>query len=203
MSTTWSALDFLDEKPIDNVLPVEPTGVTTMELPGSPYLYTLAALAMTFAGFCAIVIVLRQMAGKDLSGFHLVLTRLYLEAGLFSAAFCMLPPLMALCGLAETTVWRVSSAIIATVLLGFGATYSMRRAALTAGPVPRTRWMPIVAVSTLVVVALAGNAAGFPYRPTIGPIAVAATWTLGCGAAVFVLALNAVWTDTVEVETSC
>jgi hypothetical protein len=61
--------------------------------------------------------------------------------------------------------------------------------------------MPFVSVSTLVVITLVSNAAGFPYRPTIGPIAVAATWTLGCGAAVFVLALNAVWTNTVEVET--
>jgi hypothetical protein len=172
-----------------------------MELPGSAYLYTLATLAMTFAGFCAIVIVLRQTAGNYVSGFHLVLTRLFLEAGLFSAAFCMLPPLLALCGLAEITVWRVSSAIIATVLLCFGAIYPMRRAALTAGPVPSARWMPIVTVSTLIVIALLSNAAGFPYRPTIGPVAVAATWTLGCGAMIFVLALNAVWTNAVEVET--
>jgi hypothetical protein len=35
-----------------------------MELPGSAYLYTLATLAMTFAGFCAIVIVLRQTTGN-------------------------------------------------------------------------------------------------------------------------------------------
>ena len=120
-----------------------------MELPGSAYLYTLATLAMTFAGFCAIVIVLRQTAGKDISGFHLVLTRLYLESGLFSAAFCMLPPLLALCGLAETTVWRVSSAIIAAVLICFGATYPRRRAAITAGSLPSTRWIPIVSVSML------------------------------------------------------
>jgi hypothetical protein len=173
-----------------------------MELPGSAYLYTLATLAMTFAGFCAIVIVLRQTTGKRLSGFHLVLTRLYLESGLFSAAFCMLPPLLALCGLTETTVWRVSSAIIATVLVSFGATYPMRRAAITAGALASTRWMPIVCLALLVVVALVGNAVGFPYRPTIGPIAVAATWSLGCGATVFVLALNAVFTDTAEVETN-
>jgi hypothetical protein len=151
-----------------------------MELPGSAYLYTLATLAMTFAGFCAIVIVLRQTAGKGISGFHVVLTRLYLESGLFSAAFCMLPPLLALCGLAETTVWRVSSAIIAAVLTCFGATYPMRRAAIMGGSLPSTRWMPIVSVSMLVV-ALVSNAAGFPYRPTIGPIAVAVTWSLGCG----------------------
>ena len=172
-----------------------------MELLGSAYLYTLATLAMTFSGFCAIVIVLRQTTGQHLSGFHLVLTRLYLEAGLFSAEFCMLAPLLALCGLTEPMVWRVSSAITATVLLCFGTTYPMRRAALTAGPVPRARWIPLASVSTLVVITLVSNAAGFPYRPTIGPIAVAATWTLGCGAAVFVLALNAVWTNTVEVET--
>src|SRR5215469_6854063 len=116
-----------------------------MELPGSAYLYTLATLAMTFAGFCAIAIVLRQTTGKDISGFHIVLTRIYLESGLFSAAFCMLPPLLALCGLSETGVWCVSSAIIVTVLLFYGAIYPMRRAAITAGSLPRARWIPIVA----------------------------------------------------------
>jgi hypothetical protein len=55
--------------------------------------------------------------------------------------------------------------------------------------------MPIVAASSLVVIALISNAAGYPYRPTIGPVALAATWTLGCGSMVFVLALNAVWSD--------
>ena len=47
-----------------------------MELLGSAYLYTLATLAMTFSGFCAIVIVLRQTTGQHISGFHIVLTRL-------------------------------------------------------------------------------------------------------------------------------
>jgi hypothetical protein len=60
------------------------------------YLFALAALAMTFAGFCAIVIVLRQAIGEGLSGFHVLLTSLYLEAGLGTTAFCMLPPLLAL-----------------------------------------------------------------------------------------------------------
>ena len=84
-----------------------------MELPGAVYLYTLATLAMTFAGFCAIVIGLRQTTGKRISGFHIVLTRLYLESGLFAAAFCMLPPLLGVCGQSAPIVWRASSAIIA------------------------------------------------------------------------------------------
>src|SRR5215468_9448482 len=129
-----------------------------MELPGSAYLYTLATLAMTFAGFCAIVIVLRQTIGKEISGFHIVLTRLYLEAGFYAAVFCMLPPLLSVCGLSATTVWRISSAITAVMLLGYGATYRKRRAATVAGPLPRMRWVPIVAVSTVVIIALIGNA---------------------------------------------
>jgi len=48
---------------------------------------------------------------------------------------------------------------------------------------------------------LLGNVAGFPYQPTLGPIAVAATWTLGCGATVFVLALNALWNDPAKLRT--
>ena len=59
-----------------------------MEGAGANYLFALATLAMTFAGFCAIVIVLRQAIGKGLSGFHVLLTSLYLEAGLGTTAFC-------------------------------------------------------------------------------------------------------------------
>ena len=89
-----------------------------MELPGSAYLYTVAALSMTFAGFCAIVIVLRQTVGRELSGFHIVLMRLYIESGLWAAAFAMLAPLLALFGLSHETVWRTSSAIIGVVMIG-------------------------------------------------------------------------------------
>jgi hypothetical protein len=164
-----------------------------MDLPGSAYLYTLAALAMTFAGFCAIVIVLRQTIGKELSGFHVVLMRLYIEAGLWAAAFSMLAPLLALCGLPPATVWRVSSGIIALVMIGYGATYPMRRRRMMPDALPTRRWVAIVIVSVLVIAALLANAAGIPREPGAGPVALAATWTLACGAIVFVLALNAFW----------
>jgi hypothetical protein len=164
-----------------------------MELPGSAYLYTLATLAMTFAGFCAIVIVLRQTAGRELSGFHLVLTRLYLESGLWAAAFALVAPLLAVCGVPEQAALRLGSAIIAAVMLAYGVTYAARRRAMMAEPLPRGRWVPIAAISTLVIAALIGNAIGIPREPAVGAVAVAATRTLACGAIVFVLALNAVW----------
>jgi hypothetical protein len=164
-----------------------------VELPGSTYLFTLAALSTTFAGFCAIVIVLRQTAGQELSGWHLVLTRLYIEAGFWAAAFCMLPPLLALCGLQQATVWRASSAVIALVMIGYGMTYPKRRRAIVKEPLPSRRWLAIVVISTLVIAGLVGNTMGVPYEPGIAPVAVAATWTLACGATIFVVSLDAFW----------
>jgi hypothetical protein len=164
-----------------------------MELPGSAYLYTLATLSMTFAGFCAVVIVLCQTIGKEISGFHVVLMRLYIESGLWAAGFSMLAPLLAACGLSEATVWRAASVVIATVMITYGATYRARRRAMMSEPLPPGRWLPIVAISILVVAALIANALGIPREPAIGPIAIAASWILGCGAVVFILALNAFW----------
>jgi hypothetical protein len=164
-----------------------------MELPGTAYLFTLATLSMTFVGFCAIVIVLRQTIGKEVSGWHVVLMRLYIETGFWAAAFSMLPPLLALCGLPHTAVWRTSSIVIAVVLVSYGAVYPKRRRAMTAEPVPLRRWLPIVIFSLLVVVGLLGNAAGVPFETGVAPVAIAATWTLACGAGIFLLALTAFW----------
>jgi hypothetical protein len=164
-----------------------------MELPGAAYLYTLATLSMTFVGFCAIVIVLRQTIGKELSGWHVVLMRLYIETGFWAAAFSMLPALLALCGLPQAAVWRTASIVIAVVMVAYAAAYPRRRRAMTAEPVPLRRWLPIVTVSLLVIVSLLCNAAGVPFESGVAPVAIAATWTLACGAGIFLLALTAFW----------
>ena len=164
-----------------------------MELAGSGYLYALAALSMTFAGFSAIVIVLRQTIGRQLSPFHLLVTRLYIESGFWAAAFSMLPPLLALCGVPAAAVWRISSAAIAAVLIAYGATYRMRRRAIVQDKLPSRRWIAIACLSVMVIAGLACNIIGIPYRPNPAPVAIAATWTLTCGAIVFVLALTSFW----------
>jgi hypothetical protein len=160
---------------------------------GTNYLFALATLAMTFAGFCAIVIVLRQAIGKGLSGFHVLLTSLYLEAGLATTAFCMLPPLLALCGIPLPAVWRTSSGVIMVVILLYGWTYPRRRHVKTLDRLPPHRWLPIVIGSALVIMGLLANVLGVAFEPCVGPVAVAATWTLGCGAIIFVLALDEFW----------
>jgi hypothetical protein len=164
-----------------------------MEAPGATYLYALATLAMTFVGFCAIVIVLRQTIGKELSGFHVLLTRLYIEAGFATTAFCMLPPLLAWSGVPLPAVWRASSATIVLVMLLYGWAYPRRRRVKTPDRLPLRRWLTIAIGSVVVTLGLLANIAGFPYEPGVGPIAIAATWTLGCGAVIFVLAIDAFW----------
>jgi len=46
-----------------------------MELPGAIYLYTLATLAMTFIGFSAIVMIVRQTLGHKLSRLDVLIAR--------------------------------------------------------------------------------------------------------------------------------
>lgn len=107
----------------------------------------------------------------------------------------MLPSLLAICGLIEQTAFRISSVTIAIVMVCYGATYVKRRRTMMAERLPHTRWVPIVTVSALVVLALIGNAVGIHFQPALGPIAVAASWTLGCGAMIFLLALKAFLSD--------
>ena len=139
-----------------------------MEAPGTTYLYTLATLAMTFAGFCAIVIVLRQAIGEKLSGFHVVLTKLYLEAGLGTTAFCMLPPLLASCGVPSPAIWRASSGVIAVAIMSYGWAYPRRRQLKTSDALPVRRWLVIVIGSAAVVLGLLGNVVGVPFEPGVG-----------------------------------
>lgn len=46
-----------------------------MELKGASYLYTLATLMVTFAGFSALLLIVRQAAGARLSSLDRFLTR--------------------------------------------------------------------------------------------------------------------------------
>ena len=57
-----------------------------MELPSSAYLYTLALLAMTFVGFTAIVMILRQRLGGPVSRFDTLVARFFMASP--AAAAC-------------------------------------------------------------------------------------------------------------------
>ena len=160
-----------------------------MDLPGSGYLYTLATLAMTFVGFCAVVFVLRQGKTKKSSGVHILHSHGYLEIALGAVAAAMLPPLLAVCGLSELHAWQWSSAIIAA-LLAAHTWYILRRFyEINRWQIPVHVWAN-QAITALVIVALIGNVFGVPSKPGVGPIAVAATWRLIMSIEVFLLTLE-------------
>ena len=98
-----------------------------MELEGAAYLYALVAAAMTFVGFSAIVIILRQTMGATLSPFQLLLTQLLVEHGFVVVFLSLLPLLLTLFGIRHELVWQLSSAIAVFAVTVWLCNYLWRR----------------------------------------------------------------------------
>ena len=161
-----------------------------MELSGSGYLYTIAALAMTFVGFTSIVLVFRQKKASPITALH---SHGYLEFGFSAAAFAMLAPLLATFGLSVAVVWRSTSLIIVIVMIGHHW-FTMHRFLRTSGRLP-LRFLINSGVTVIVIVALLANAVGSPFDPQLGPVAAAATLRLFIGAEIFMLTFEEFFAD--------
>ena len=135
-----------------------------MELPGASFLYTMAILGMTFIGFSAIVMLLRQTLGRKLRPFDALFAHVYMEFGLIISVGAMLPPLLMFWDLSPSMVWRVSSGRVGMPLLLFGLTYPARRRAASGEPTPLYVRVN-VSIVLLISLALLTNATGaFPER---------------------------------------
>jgi hypothetical protein len=88
-----------------------------MELPGTAYLFTMALLAITFIGFSAIVMQLRQTLHGKLSQLDLMIAQSYMEFGLMISVGAMLPPLLSYWEFSPAIIWRVSSGLLAACVL--------------------------------------------------------------------------------------
>jgi hypothetical protein len=108
-----------------------------MESPGTSYLYTMALLGMTFMGFAAIVMLLRQTLGGHLRPFDALFARVYMEFAVIVSMGAMLPPLLMFCELPTGVVWRLSSVLVGLPLLWIAVSYPARRRAATGEPTPR------------------------------------------------------------------
>jgi hypothetical protein len=156
-----------------------------MELPGSGYFYALAALAMAFVGFTAIVVVLRQGTGKPLSPLHLLFTHLFVELGLMATAFAMLAPTLAVCGMREELVWRISSAVMLVVLVPWLITYAIRRKAAAPNESLPLRYWIMTILGTIAIVALGLNVVGSLIHPGPGPLAITTVYVLSYASVAF------------------
>jgi hypothetical protein len=127
---------------------------------GAAYLYTTAVMGVTFIGFSAIVMMLRQISGKPSEPFDILIAHVYMEFGLIVSVGSLLPPLFSSWGLGPQVVWRVSSAIVGAALLLFILTYRSRRRKAVREALPLYTRVNI-AIIILVAVVFVGNACGF------------------------------------------
>lgn len=107
-----------------------------MEVQGAGLLYTLATLAITFAGFAVILLALRQAAGAALSPLDRFLARTVVGHFFWIAAGALFPPAFALYPIPAVLVWKISALLFGLPMLLVLLTYHHRRMALTSKRAP-------------------------------------------------------------------
>lgn len=153
------------------------------------YLYSLAALSVTFVGFSALVIILRQTLGGELSKLDVLIARIFIQLGFMVAAGCMLPPLLLLFHVSDAWAWRISSITIALPTLLFACTYPSRRKAASGLRMPFAVWIDVLAIVFLSLVLL-GSGMGIVGVGEPGPFVAALTGILFVAGWAYLQALN-------------
>ena len=98
-----------------------------MDVKGAALLYTMAGLMVTFAGFSAILLSVRQAAGARLSVLDRYLARTVFVHLFALTAAALLPPLLSLYDIPESAVWKIAAAIFGLPMLLLLLTYPQRR----------------------------------------------------------------------------
>jgi len=155
------------------------------------YLYALATIAVTFVGFSTLLIVFRQTIGGKLTPYDVYFVLSFMQSGFLVATGALLPPLIALYGLAPENVWRLASAIIAVPYLFFVASVPGRRRRATGTSVPLFIAIPL-GCQALAVLAFALEALGWLVPPTAAPFATALTVLLITSGLAFLGALHVI-----------
>jgi hypothetical protein len=130
-----------------------------MELAGSAYLFNLAMIAITFAGFTAIFMMLRQTRGDSLTTYDLFVTRNYMMVSFLIVLGALLPCLLAAVWEPDSRVWRFASASVAILLAVYVLSFPRRRRAATHLPRPPAIWVQEV-IFLLAIIILVANALG-------------------------------------------
>lgn len=147
-----------------------------MEIPESGYLFALAQIAITFAGFTALFMMLRQAIGGKSTPYDLFATRNYLFLSFLIVFGGMLPSVLSAFHLTQQLVWRIASLAVGVPLLVFLVSYPFRRRAVTGVRLPPSIW-PQQIIFTTAVAVLFANAFGLFGEP-VGPYMLGTTLIL-------------------------
>ena len=108
-----------------------------MDFKAATLLYTLAGLMTTFAGFSALLFVVRQSSGARVSLLDRYIAKTVMTYIFVLTAAALLPALFALYDIPEKWIWRDSGVLFALPMLSLQLTYPRRRRnAVGNGPPP-------------------------------------------------------------------
>ncbi len=170
-----------------------------MELKGAAYLYTLATLMITFAGFSALLLAFRQAAGAQLSVLDRFLAKTVLVQLFTLTGGALLPPLLSLFDIPQTWLWRVAAVCFAIPMLALLLTYPKRRRRAVGKSPPPVVFAVFVALGSITVLAmLIYILAGPTYQA--GAYLVSLTVNFFTTAFAFVAALDVIMQQLVKID---
>jgi len=127
-----------------------------MEFRGETFLYTLAGLMITFAGFSALLLALRPAAGAKLSLLDRYLAKTVMTFIFVLTAGALLPALFALYDIQEKWIWRCSAVLFALPMLSLQVTYPLRRRKVVGKGPPPAIYAVLVVFGSIVTLAMLG-----------------------------------------------
>lgn len=125
-----------------------------MDFEGATYLYTLATLMITFAGFSALLFVIRQATGAKLSLLDRFIVRNILMYVFVLSAAALLPMLLDSFYIHTWMVWQVSGLLFAIPMLSLQVTYPLRGRRVVGSTPPLAIYAVFVVLGSLVTLAM-------------------------------------------------
>jgi hypothetical protein len=137
-----------------------------MGFKGETFLFTLAGLMITFAGFSALLLAVRTAAGAKLSLLDRYLAKTVMTHIFVLMAGALLPALFALYDVPEKWIWQGPAVLFALPMLYLQVTYPRRRRKVVGGGPPFAIFAVLVVFGSVVTLAMLGYVlAGLPHSP--------------------------------------
>jgi hypothetical protein len=170
---------------------------SNVDVKGAALLYTMAGLMVTFAGFSAILLSVRQAAGAQLSVLDRFLARTVLTFLFTLTAGALLPPLLSLYDISESFMWKIAAVLFGLPMLFLQMTYpGRRRKAVGAMPPPIILAVFVIFASAVIAAMMIYVCAGFYYAAAAYITAVLANFLTTAFA--FITAVDVILRDPVD-----
>jgi hypothetical protein len=127
-----------------------------MDIKVETFLYALAGLMITFAGFSALLLALRPAAGAKLSLLDRYLAKTVMTHIFVLTAGALLPALLALYDIQEKWIWRCSAVLFALPMLTLQITFPYRRRKAAGNGPPPSVFAVFVVLGSAVTLAMLG-----------------------------------------------